>query len=138
MNDNTERGNVDCVDCDFSKQRNGCLMCDRCCDDDSGGDPKNDYDRCKWGRPKEAHLCGLSVEVRMNKATHDKLIAECGSVLLVAGARFLEGVRVVIDNDLPWNVSEWVREHGQTVISRERVMVFLPDPLRHLWQSRGA
>lgn len=155
MNDDAGRGNVDCIDCDFSKQRNGRLMCDRCCDDDSGGNTKNDHDRCKWGLAKQAKereemtvldklavlrnvsylLCGFMTEVRMNQVTHDELIFRCGRVLPCTGTQALEGVRIVIDNDLPWNASEWVKRRGLTVISRERVPVFAPDPIRDLWRG---
>jgi hypothetical protein len=68
----------------------------------------------------------------MNQATLDKLVLICCRTLPFGGAGSLLGIRIIIDNDLPWNVSEWVKRQGLTVISRERVPVFAPDPIRDL------
>lgn len=77
-------------------------------------------------------LCGFVLEVHMNQVTLDELVVRCSRTLPCGGSNALLGVHLVIDNDLPWNVSEWVKRINLTVISRERVPVFPPDPIRDL------
>lgn len=79
-----------------------------------------------------ALLCGFSLEVHMNQQTVDELTLRAGRMYRWTGADAISGVRIVIDNDLPWNISEWVKRKRFTVISCERVPVFPPDPIRDL------
>lgn len=75
-------------------------------------------------------ICGFSLEISMNQATLDELVVRCCRTLPYGGARALWGIHLVIDNGLSWNVSEWVkRKDAFTVISRERVPVFPPEPI---------
>lgn len=79
-----------------------------------------------------ANIFGYALEVHMNQPTTDELTLRAGRTYPWTGADVIAGIRLVIDNDLPWNVSEFLKSRGGVEIERERFPVFLPDPIRDL------
>jgi hypothetical protein len=79
-----------------------------------------------------ANIWGYRMEIHMNQVTVDELTIRAGRMYPCTGADAIAGVRLVIDNGLPWNVSEWVKFRGLVEIERVRVPVFAPDPIRDL------
>jgi hypothetical protein len=92
----------------------------------------NVLDELAMIRRTGANIWGFVLEVHMNQPTVDELMLRAGRVYPYMGADAIAGIRLVVDNGLPWNVSEWVKFMGMVEIERKRLPVFPPDPIRDL------